>query len=309
MATPTSAGIVILDGGSATELERLGEKSIHEDPLWSARLLHSNPELIKQAHMNFIEAGCDIVVTASYQASVAGFCEELKITEDEALRLMADGTKIARDAWREVSESTRAGRKCWVAGSVGPYGACLHDGSEYSGTYIDTVSKQDLIDWHRPRVQALLGSKVDILAIETIPAVEEAEAVLDLLQDFPEAKAWVTFACKDGCHTCYGGKFSDAIERVARRQGMKAVGVNCTAPEHISPLLRSIQHLNLQIPIIVKPNSGEDWDTGKGFSNRENCVSVVSLVREWRDLGATWIGGCCRIFPSEIADIKQELNT
>ncbi|XP_033761050.1 homocysteine S-methyltransferase YbgG-like [Pecten maximus] len=309
MASPTSGDVLILDGGSATELERLGETSINADPLWSACLLHSNPERIKQAHKNFIEAGCDVVVTATYQASVAGFCQELKITEDEAFRLMADGTKIARDAWREVSESTRAGSKCLVAGSVGPYGACLHDGSEYTGKYMDNVSKQDLIDWHRPRVEALLDSKVDILAIETIPAVEEAEAVLDLLQDYPGAKAWVTFTCKDECNTCHGEKFSDAIERVAKRQGVEAVGVNCTAPQFISPLLKSIQHLNLSIPIIVKPNSGEDWDTGIGFYNREKCMSVVSLVNEWKELGATWIGGCCRIYPSEIADIKQKLKT
>ncbi|XP_060078624.1 homocysteine S-methyltransferase YbgG-like [Ylistrum balloti] len=304
-----NGNVVILDGGSATELERLGETSINEDPLWSARLILSNPELIKQAHKNFIEAGSDLVVTATYQASVAGFCQELHITENEAVHLMAEGTKIARDAWQEVSESTRAGRKCWVAGSVGPYGAFLHDGSEYTGAYMDKMSREDLTEWHRPRVKALLDSKVDILAIETIPATEEADAVLDVLQDFPEAKAWVTFTCKDGCSTCHGDIFSDAIEAVAKRKGVEAVGVNCTDPQYISPLLKSIQHLNLQIPIIVKPNSGEDWERGKGFYNREKCVPVVSLVTEWRELGATWIGGCCRIFPSEIADIKKKLQT
>ncbi|OWF53677.1 uncharacterized protein LOC110446078 [Mizuhopecten yessoensis] len=301
--------IVILDGGSATELERLGETSINADPLWSARLLHSNPELIKQAHKNFIEAGSDVVVTATYQASVEGFCQELQITEDEAVRLMFSGTKIARDAWREASDSIRTERKCWVAGSVGPYGACLHDGSEYSGTYMDKMSKQDLIDWHRPRVQALLDSKVDILAIETIPATEEAEAVLDLLQDYPGAKAWVTFSCKDGNQTFHGERFSDAIEAVAKRQGVEAVGVNCTDPQFITPLLKSIQHLNLTIPVIVKPNSGEDWEKGIGFYNRDKCVPVVSMVTEWMELGATWIGGCCRIFPADIADIKQKLKT
>ncbi|XP_052217585.1 homocysteine S-methyltransferase YbgG-like isoform X2 [Dreissena polymorpha] len=195
--------ITILDGGTATELVRLGFPAINSDPLWSARLLHTNPEAVKQAHRNFFTKGSDIVVTASYQASVAGFVEHLGVTEEGAVLLIKRSVHLARQAADEVSKDLgcKNGR---VAGSVGPYGACLHDGSEYTGNYIEGLSDKELQAWHRPRIGALLEAGADLLAIETIPCQREAELVVKLLEcEFPSSQAWVTFSCKVSDRDCW----------------------------------------------------------------------------------------------------------
>lgn len=83
-----------------------------------------------------------------------------------------------------------------VAGSVGPFGAFLHDGSEYTGIYCDKYSEQALIDWHRPRIEALIEGGVDILALETLPCTKEALALLRLLKEYPSTKAWISFSIK-----------------------------------------------------------------------------------------------------------------
>ncbi|KAJ8310805.1 hypothetical protein KUTeg_012670 [Tegillarca granosa] len=167
----------------------------------------------KKRPTNFLDSGSEVVVTASYQASVDGFCKHAKVTEEKAIELIKLSVELAREVCNEVT--AQSGIKRLVAGSVGPYGAALHDGSEYNGKYTETLSKQ------------------------TIPAQKEAEAVLELLKEFPVAKAWVTFSCGSKDSTFHGEKLDDAIKAVLGSENLVAVGVNCTSPGLISPLLKS----------------------------------------------------------------------
>ncbi|XP_062600672.1 homocysteine S-methyltransferase YbgG-like, partial [Saccostrea cucullata] len=182
----------ILDGGAGSELQDLGY-NITGDPLWSARLLDTNPDAIKKLHKSYLEAGADTVITVTYQATVEGLKKYLGITTEKAVELIKSGVKLAREACQEMPNTGKDRR---VAGSVGPYGVFLHDGSEYSGNYVDNMTQQELMDWHRPQVAALLDGGVDMLAVETIPALKEGEAILTLLREFPAAKAYITFSCK-----------------------------------------------------------------------------------------------------------------
>jgi len=83
-----------------------------------------------------------------------------------------------------------------IAGSVGSYGATLHDGSEYTGSFINSISREDLKEFHRDRIEALLDAGVDLLAMETIPVLGEALVLLDLISEYPHAKAWLSFQCR-----------------------------------------------------------------------------------------------------------------
>lgn len=82
-----------------------------------------------------------------------------------------------------------------IVGSVGPYGASLHDASEYTGSYAATTPVEVMREWHRPRIAALVEAGVDLLALETIPCRIEAEMLLDLIKEFPNIKAWLAFSC------------------------------------------------------------------------------------------------------------------
>ncbi|XP_041358055.1 homocysteine S-methyltransferase YbgG-like [Gigantopelta aegis] len=296
---------VVLDGGTGSELSRLGNTSIDDNPLWSSSLLVSRPAIVKLAHKNFLDAGSDVVVATSYQASLDGFKGFLGVTDEEAYRLIRNSVHLARQACEECTHAT--GEKKRVAGSVGPYGASLHDGSEYTGAYAEKMTVEELKRWHRPRIKALLEASPDMLAIETFPIQKEAEAVVDLLSEFPGAKTWVTYACKDNAHIYHGEVFSTAVQSVIQSDSVIAVGVNCTKPEFISPLLKMLG--NVSKPVIVKPNSGEKWDPVKGWCGRPADFDLTPKVAEWIQLGARWIGGCCRIYPSDIAKIKEFLST
>jgi len=181
--------VLLLDGGLASELQNNGF-DVDSDPLWSARLLHTNPKAIRDVHLAYLRAGSRVVTTASYQASMKGFKEHLGFSDLEALQLINRSVSIAREAIAEYLNELNSNHppELWIAGSVGPYGACLHDGSEYSGSYIDTVTKHQLKEWHKPRIKALVEAGADVLAVETIPSMIEAKVVVDLLEsDFPSS--------------------------------------------------------------------------------------------------------------------------
>uniref|UniRef100_A0A3B4AJG0 Hcy-binding domain-containing protein n=1 Tax=Periophthalmus magnuspinnatus TaxID=409849 RepID=A0A3B4AJG0_9GOBI len=222
---------LILDGGLATQLEAQGFE-LGGDPLWSARLLHTNPEAIKDVHYRFLLSGSDVITTATYQASVKGFVQHLGVTCERARELLMSGVHLAKDALQKFISENKT-----VAGSIGPYGAFLHDGSEYTGDYAKEMSVEHLKSWHCPQLECLNAAGADIIAFETIPSVKEAEAVVQLLREFPNTKAWLSFSCKDEKCISDGSLFSDAVQVALKCPQLVAVGVNCCSPDLVEPVL------------------------------------------------------------------------
>ena len=294
---------IILDGALATELEACGAEL--NDPLWSAKILLEQPEKIRQLHLDYFLAGADVATTASYQASFEGF-RRRGLSEPEARALMRRSVELAKEA-RELfwaAPGNRAGRIYpLIAASVGPYGACLADGSEYRGQYGRSV--QELMDWHRPRMKALLEAEPDILACETIPCPEEAEALLLLLEEFPEARAWLAFSCRDGLHISQGELFRDVVKMADGSPQVLAAGINCTAPRYISSLLEEARSVTGK-PLVAYPNSGERWDAARHCwikDEGEEGFGIFPL--EWHALGARLIGGCCRTGVEDVRRVRE----
>ena len=279
--------MIKLDGGLSTALENNGNKLTTS--LWTGELIRTNPTQITKAHLDFINAGAQIIITSSYQLSYTG-CGARGWSEAETNQGLIAATALAKKA---VTES---GKNVKVAASVGPYGASLADGSEYKGNY--GVSKQVLTDFHAKRLEILISTSPDYLALETMPDTFEVEVLLDLLTDCP-IPFWVSYSCKEGNQTNAGQSFQKAVDLA---QSAMAVGINCTKPELIADLLRSAKSNK---PYVVYPNSGRVWDaknkvwTGSaavGFSN--------DLIRQWVEAGAEIIGGCCGIGATEIAQLN-----
>ncbi|MDG4553207.1 MAG: homocysteine S-methyltransferase [Candidatus Competibacter sp.] len=290
--------LIVLDGALATELEQRGRDL--RDPLWSAKVLLEEPDLIRQVHRDYFLAGADGVITASYQASIEGFARR-GIPQAEALALIRRSVDLAREArdafWSEPAH--RIGRpRPFVAASVGPYGAFLADGSEYRGDY--GLGEAELIDFHRPRLAALLAAGPDILACETLPCLLEAQALVRLLAEFPEANAWISFSARDDTHTCHGERLADCAAALDDCAQIVAIGVNCTAPRHIPALIDAIRAATDK-PIVVYPNSGEIYDSAHRCWEGESSVATFAeQAREWAAHGARIIGGCCRTSPEHI---------
>ena len=289
--------VLIADGGLSTELEARGHDL--SDALWSARLLVDAPHEIAAVHTSFFRAGASIATTASYQASFDAFAAR-GIGRDETVRLLRRSVELAGNARDEAGRNGSSTKQRWVAASVGPYGAALADGSEYRGRY--GLSVAQLEDWHRPRLEVLAHAGADVLALETIPDADEAEALVNVVRSLG-VPAWLSYTI-DGTRTRAGQPLADAFAVTAGVAEVVAVGVNCCAPEDVLPAIGPA--LDTGKPVIVYPNSGERWDAARRAWVGPSRFSP-RLAVQWVSAGARVIGGCCRVRPADVAELAAAL--
>ncbi|MFE3516295.1 homocysteine S-methyltransferase [Streptomyces sp. NPDC059166] len=285
-------GTVLLDGGLSNQLEAQGCDL--SDSLWSARLLADAPHQIEAAHTAYARAGAQVLITSSYQATFEGFARH-GIGPDRAAALLAGSVGAARRA------GAVAGREHWVAASVGPYGAMLADGSEYRGRYGLTV--RELVRFHRPRARTLAEARPDVLALETVPDIVEAEALLEAVRGL-DVPVWLSYSIK-GDRTSAGQPLADAFGLAAGVEQVVAVGVNCCDPDDADRAVEVAAGASGK-PVVVYPNSGERWDAGgRRWTGGETFEA--DRVRGWQRAGARLVGGCCRVGPSAIAALADRL--
>lgn len=305
------AGVLLMDGGLATALEAAGHSL--QDDLWSARLLMEDPLAIRSVHEAYLQAGADCILTASYQATLEGF-RRRGVSEahgEDLLRLSVQLALDARRDWllsaeRESSPGQKVRRlRPVVAASIGPYGASLADGSEYHGVY--GLSDAALGDFHERRWKLLAASPADLLACETIPSRQEVRVLLELLRLSPDVYAWISVTCRDGTQLRDGAPLREVFADVDRLENLAAVGVNCTAPRYIPSCIREIRHVT-QKPILVYPNSGELFDEkSRAWVAGDAAPDWGEASVRWRALGASAVGGCCRVGPAEIRHMREAL--
>ena len=279
--------ITKLDGGLSTALENNGNKLTTS--LWTGELILVNPSEITKAHLDFINAGADIIITSSYQISYLG-CSKRGWSESKTDQALRGSTQLAKDA------VLKSGKSVKVASSIGPYGAALADGSEYKGNY--GVTKSALKDFHARRLEVLISTSPDLLALETMPDTFEVEVLLELLSYCP-IPYWVSYSCKAGNQTNAGQSFTEAVSLA---KDAMAVGINCTAPELITDLLLSAEGVK---PFVVYPNSGRSWNAKtKEWEGSSEAGFDELLIKSWISAGAQIIGGCCGIGADEILNLK-----
>ena len=297
---PGAGEVVVLDGGLATELMAQGHDL--SDQLWSARLLLTDPGAIEAAHLAYFRAGARVAISASYQASVQGFAAA-GLDRDQALDLIRASVTLAdraRSTFR--AESGDAG-PLLVAGSVGPYGAYLADGSEYRGDY--DLGAAGLRAFHRPRMEALVEAGADLLAMETIPTIREAEVLVGLLDECG-ATAWLSYSCRDAERTSAGEPIEAAVA-LADHPRVVAVGINCTAPRFVPGLLARAAAATAT-SLMAYPNGGDRWDASvRAWVADEGGQYDPATVTTWRQHRATWLGGCCGTRPAEIRALASAL--
>ncbi|MEU0449068.1 homocysteine S-methyltransferase [Streptomyces tendae] len=297
-ADALASGPLVLDGGLSNELEAAG----HDlgDALWSARLLAEDPEALTRAHLAYFEAGAEVAITGTYQATFEGFARR-GVGRERAAELLAVGVESAREAARRA-RAGRPGRRLWVAASAGPYGAMLADGSEYRGRY--GLGAGELERFHRPRLEALAAARPDVLALETVPDTDEAAALLRAVRGLG-VPAWLSYTVA-GDRTRAGQPLEEAFALAADAAEVVAVGVNCCAPEDVPGAVETAARVTGK-PVVAYPNSGETWDAGsRGWRGRSSFAA--ERVRDWRDRGALLVGGCCRVGPQTIASIARTLS-
>ncbi|MDR6638264.1 homocysteine S-methyltransferase [Paenarthrobacter nitroguajacolicus] len=296
---------LVLDGALATELEAHGCDL--EDPLWSAKVLLEQPHLIKKVHRDYFDAGASVAITASYQATPQGFARR-GLSVEESLELVALSVRLADEARQEALAEGTANGPLLVAGSVGPYGAYLADGSEYRGDY--TLSAAEFRDFHRPRIAALVEAGADFLACETLPSYAEAEALLALVAEF-DVESWFTFTLRDSGHISDGRPLAQVAALLGAEPRVAAVGVNCVPLELVTTALGTLQKAT-DAPLVAYPNSGEIYDAvTKTWSPAPGVPGSGTLAGNaavWQGKGGRLIGGCCRTTPRDIEALAANVT-
>jgi homocysteine S-methyltransferase len=292
-------GVRVLDGGMASELEYLGANI--DGPLWSAHVLEDAPEKVIAVHRAYVEAGAQCIETASYQVSRMGYTE-VGLAPERADAALLRAVELARTAAAEFPQ-----RRVIVAASLGPYGAALHNGAEYHGNY--SCSFGELVEFHRERIEVLASAadsqSPDLLAFETLPSLEEAEAIGEALTAWPKLAAWFSFTCKDSQHVAHGELLSECAAAVARFPQTITIGVNCTQPALIPALIGELRKATDK-SIVVYPNSGEGWNAATHhWTGSSNAAKFGAMAEEWFAAGAQIVGGCCRTRPGHIRQVAQ----
>jgi len=295
---------IVLDGGLATELEAQGFDI--GTKLWSAGLLQSNPEAIVAAHLAFLEAGAEIIISATYQASHIGFAS-IGLSERKADELIASAVELACTARQQYLEAyPKTGFTPIVAASIGPYGAAMHDGSEYTGDY--KVDEDVLREFHEGRLRLLDQSGADVIACETIPNHLEARVLRDLLTQV-DSPAWVSFSCCDDRRISDGTSLQEVSKTFRDHSRVLALGINCTAPHLITSLIGEIKQAAPDKAIIVYPNSGETYAVGdNSWHGTVSEVESADELKNWLNVGAKIVGGCCRVGPRHITAMRNALR-
>ncbi len=294
---------IILDGGLATELEAQG--AVLHPTLWSAGLLHSDPEAIVQAHLAYLEAGANCIISASYQATQKGLMT-LGLSAAEADALIVRSVTLAGEA-RTLFLAANPGvdRSILIAASIGPYGAALHDGSEYVGAY--TVSTNVLRDFHARRLELLDASGADVLACETIPDYQEAVVLSELLRT-TQTPAWISFSCRDSAHISDSTPIRKCAALFSDHPTVLAIGINCTPPQFIPSLIRELREALPDKAVVVYPNSGERYEAASNtWHGTATPLECGIAAQHWLRAGARIIGGCCRMGPGHIHQMRERL--
>jgi len=290
--------IHILDGGLATELQRRGHDI--SGPLWSARVLDEAPHAVEQVHLDYLRAGADCISTASYQVSALGYAElgRPRSDADRALRQSVELAGSARQQYRRESN-----RPILIAVSLGPYGAALHNGAEFHGRY--EIGFDELVAFHAERLNAAADTSADLIALETIPSLEEARAILAALARFPSLRAWLSFTCRDDEHVAHGEKLADCAALLKSAPQVVAAAINCTHPKFVTRLIAAAQSATRK-PIFVYPNSGEVWDAAnRRWTGKSDPTGFGALASAWFTAGAHAVGGCCRTNPAHIRAVRE----
>ncbi len=296
-----NTGSVVIDGAMSTALEKAGCDL--NDKLWSARVLIEQPEKIRQVHIDYFEAGANVAITASYQATEAGF-KERGFDSEKAYELIARSVTLAKEARAEflTRHPELDPKSLLLAGAVGPYGAYLANGAEYTGDY--HLTDDQYRAFHQLRMKALVEAGADFLGIETQARLDEVKVILSMLEDL-DASAWVTFTLKDSGHIADGTPIEEVFAVCGNHPLVDAVGINCIKREMVAEALERIASVT-EKPMIVYPNSGETYDpTTKSWHHPVSGPGWDNFVSKWKSMGAVCLGGCCRTLPSDIVQIAN----
>ncbi|KAL0253000.1 AdoMet-homocysteine methyltransferase [Diplodia seriata] len=251
------ATVQILDGGLGTSLEdKYGVKFNHSQPLWSSHFLIDNQDTLLACQRDFVEAGADVLLTATYQVSIEGFARTKTADFPNGIPKNSIPSYLARAV--EVAEQASSHGTAKIGLSLGPYGASMVPGQEYSGKYdAEHDTEESLYQWHLERLRLFaaverLLDRVQYIALETLPRLDEIRAVRRAVQALgattEEAgpRLWISCVFPGESEDLPDGSTIDQVVE-AMLGNMSdgcipwGIGMNCTKMHKLPGLIRKFE--------------------------------------------------------------------
>ncbi|UQS84427.1 homocysteine S-methyltransferase [Apilactobacillus apisilvae] len=240
---------ILMDSSMSTGLEERGLNL--NDKLWTARALDQYPKLVEEVHQAYFNAGSTLTTIDTYQASIKGLTSH-GYNHEQACNLIQKAFNLAKDAQKQVS------KKAWLAAGIGPYGAFLANGSEYTGDY--QLSEKEYVDFHKERIEILVKLGVDVLLLETLPNFAEIKALVKFTKQFT-VPSIVACSMKDANHLADGTNIKVVQAFLEKQNNVIVYGLNCTDPKIVTPALKNlINNYPNHKDLIAFPNSGATYN-------------------------------------------------
>jgi S-methylmethionine-dependent homocysteine/selenocysteine methylase/SAM-dependent methyltransferase len=290
---------VMLDGGTATELEEVAEDRPElEERLWGTSALVNQPDAVARVHRSYVDVGCDVISTDTWGLPSALRGDRPALWDStRPIHWMDIARKGVRLARRSVEEGGRTG-ECAVAFSI-------------NGD-VDTPEGHETV---RLLARVFEEDPPDLILLETLSLVRSStySTVESLLAT--GIPVWISFRrCRQGVCGVYGehwgGPEGDAFGRAARRfeeMGVGALLLNCIPPDHVTGMLSWLRDFT-DMPLGVYPNLGYFTNAGWRFETAITGDKYAELALQWREEGAQIIGGCCGVGPEHIAAARTALS-
>ncbi|KIV79495.1 hypothetical protein PV11_07055 [Exophiala sideris] len=318
--------LLLLDGGLGTTLEDEHNVKFSADtPLWSSHLLVENTSILEAVQRDFANAGADIILTATYQASFHGFRNTKVPKQDgigtsDAVRYMLSAVKIARQAFN--------GRPGLVALSLGAYGATMIPSTEYSGDY-GSMTEEDLYTFHSERISVFKDSsewkEIDVVAFETLPRIDEVRVARRVMKAVMDREHWISCVFPNDDQKLPDGTSIEELVSVML-EGERppfAIGINCTKIHRVAGIIQRYEEaarkLSLELPKLVFYPDGagrkvydtsvQQWigDDSDQYPWHDQISDIVREVKQRSAWKGIIVGGCCKTAPGHLKNLRQSL--
>jgi methionine synthase I (cobalamin-dependent)/5,10-methylenetetrahydrofolate reductase len=283
-----SKGPLLADGAMGTELIRRANVRAY------ACLEHLNltgPDLVKGVHLDYIEAGAELVETNTYGANRVRL--ERHGLEESLVEINRRAVELAREAERLT------GQHVWVAGAVGPLGSPpIPPGAE---------STEDVRVLFREQVQVLADAGVDLVMLETFPSLTEIREAIAAVREVGDLPIIAQLTFTEEGHTLAGDSLEEVMEALALLD-LAAIGANCSVGP--DPMLRVMEEMSkrVEVPLSALPNAGLPAEVDGRLVYLSSPAYMAELASRMVEIGVTIVGGCCGTSPEHITAMRDALR-
>ena len=289
--------IKLLDGSMSFPMEQLGYNL--KNKLWTGMALISDPDIIKNIHKDYINAGADYISTSTYQVSYDRL-QNMGYQSSEIKKVFQKSVDLVKEAIKESGSK----KEIKIVGSFGPFASYDPNASEYVGKYNST--DDEIKNFHLNNINIIEETDLDIILYETIPCLREIKILSKILSQ-TNKEIWISITCNENIEFRDGSSFKEACKIISQIEQITTMGINCFSPLLVEKALKELKKYSNK-KTLVYPNSGEKYNPKDKYWSGKNEFNNL-MIKNWLSLSPDIIGGCCRVGYNNIKKMREEIDS